>query len=84
MTKEIDWQELANELSDAIRELSTALDNYNTAVDKADDARKQIADDDLLEAYSDVWNEAEGSVMAIEEQRTELAALTDFIEEKLA
>ena len=48
MTKEIDWQELANELSDAIRELSTALDNYNTALDKADDARKQIADDDLL------------------------------------
>ncbi len=83
MTKEVDWQELANELSDAIRELSTALDNYSTALDKADDARKSISDDDLLDSFSDTWNEAEGSVMAIEEQRTELAALTDFIEEKL-
>lgn len=79
----IDWQELANELSDGIRELNTALESYNKALDKADDARKQIADTDMLDMFSDCWNEAEGSVMAIEDQMRELAALTDFIEEKL-
>ncbi len=79
----IDWQELANELSDGIRELNTALENYNTALDKADDARKQISGGDILDEFSDCWNEAEGSVMAIEDQMRELAALTDFIEEKL-
>lgn len=79
----IDWQELANELSDGIRELNTALESYNKAFDKADDARKQILDDDSLEGFSDCLNEAEGSVMAIEDQMRELAALTDFIEEKL-
>ena len=80
----IDWQELANELSDGIRELNTALENYNKALDKADDARKQISGEDILDGFSDCWNEAEGSVMAIEDQMRELAALTDFIEEKLA
>jgi len=84
MSKPIDWQELANELSDAIRELSTALDNYNTAFDKANDARKQIEDDMMLDGFADAWNDAEGSIMAIEEQRMELAAFVDFIEEKLA
>jgi hypothetical protein len=84
MNKTIDWQELANELSDAIRELSTALDNYNTAFNKADDARKQIEGDEMLDGFADAWNEAEGSIMAIEEQRMELAAFVDFIEEKLA
>ena len=79
----IDWQELADELSEGVRGLNAALDAYNTALDKADDARKQIADDDLLEGFSDCWNDAEGSVMAIEEQMRELAALTDFIDEKL-
>ena len=79
----IDWQELANELSDGIRELNTALENYNTAFDKADSARKQIEGDEMLDGFADSWNEAEGGVMAIEESIRDLAQLTDFIEEKL-
>lgn len=80
----IDWQDIANELSDGIRELNTALENYSKALDRADDARKHIADENKLDSFSDYWNEAEGSVMAIEDQMRELAALTDFIEENLA
>jgi hypothetical protein len=83
MTKDIDWQEIANDLSEGIRELHTTLDNYNAVFDRADEARKAISDDELLEGFSDEWNEAEGGVMAIEEQIRDLAKLTDFIEEKL-
>lgn len=83
----IDWQDLANELSDGIREINTAIDSYNKALDRADDARKQIAGEEgseIKEGYNNVWCEAEGSIMAMEEQIRELAALTDFIDEHLA
>lgn len=83
MTTPIDWQDIANELSDGIRELSTALDNYNRALDRADDARATIKDETLLDECSEAWCEAEHAVMAIEDSRSDMAKLTDFIEEKL-
>ena len=78
-----EWQDIANELSDGIRELHTALENYNKALDNADDLRSTIKDEALLDSFSDAWNEAEVAVSSIEDNIRDMAKLTDFIEEKL-
>lgn len=77
----IEWQDIANDLSDSIRELHTALDNYNTALNKADDFKKCLDD---KEEFNGEFASAEGAVMAVEESIRDLAQFTDYIEEYLA
>jgi len=50
--EQADWQDIANELSDGLREVRTALDSYQAALNKAYDHRKLLGDD---KEYLEIW-----------------------------
>lgn len=79
--EQADWQDIANELSDAMREIQTALDNYQSALSKAYDQKKLLDDD---KEYVENWRIAEAGLEATDDCIRDMVTLVDYIEEYLA
>lgn len=81
MSTELDWQDIANELCDGLREVRTALDSYQAALNKAYDQRKLLDDD---KEYLENWGIAESGLESTDDCLRDMVALVDYIEEYLA
>lgn len=81
MSTELDWQDIANELCDGLREVRTALDSYQAALNKAYYQRKLLDDD---KEYLESWRIAESGLESTDDCLRDMVALVDYIEEYLA
>ena len=79
--EQADWQDIANELCDGLREVRTALDSYQAALNNAYDQRKLLGDD---KEYLEIWRIAESGLESTDDCLRDMVALVDYIEEYLA
>ena len=79
--EQADWQDIANELSDGLRDVRTALDSYQSALSKAYDQRKLLDDD---KEYIENWQIAEAGLESTDDCLRDMVSLVDYIEEYLA
>jgi hypothetical protein len=79
--EQADWQDIANELNDALSGVNAALDIYNEALSRAY-SQKKVLDD--AEEYLESWRIAESGLESTDKCLRDMRSLIEYIEEYLA